>query len=248
METKGKLAETKVPRLNVFGAKPANAILIPELPISVRNNCQSGRWTIGDQEYGSKIAITILKFSKFFGSLGQSNNTLFGQIWFVVEAGDLPQGVMMVSYIKGRSLSDFNRKVTEIMARGIEPAEGIFVVEFVKHSGSKPDDTGVSKPINYYSLKWDWYERGAKFSSTNDPILKQLDAGADTAEARFTYIVDAMQDPATPSRLIDLEGTKYMMPLDGLPPEQVAQLMALQNDNSQLQLPDAPTAPALPGM
>ncbi len=39
----------------VFGAKPKEALLVPEIPIAVRNNCQSGQWTIGDTDYGSKV-------------------------------------------------------------------------------------------------------------------------------------------------------------------------------------------------
>ena len=29
----------------VFGAKPKEALLVPEIPIAVRNNCQSGQWS-----------------------------------------------------------------------------------------------------------------------------------------------------------------------------------------------------------
>lgn len=217
---------TKHSKISVFGCKPANGIIVPELPISTRNNCQAGRWTIGDEEYGSKLAMTILKFSKFFGSLGQTHNTLWGQLWFVAEAGDLPQGVVLVTYIKGRSLSDFNRKVTEVMARGIEPAEGIFVPEFIKHSGQKPDESGVLKPINYYSLSWQWYERGAKFSNVQDPVLKQIDAGADTAWDRLDQVAAALEDPNNQARLHDLEGSKLMVCLDHLPPHEIVRLMA----------------------
>jgi hypothetical protein len=148
--------EQKKSTISVFGAKPENAILVPEMPIAVRNNCQSGQWAIGDTDYGSKCSMTILKFSKYFGNLGQTENALWGQLWFVAESGDLPRGVVMVTYIKSRSLNDFNRLVTTIQAKGIEPATGIFIPEFSKHTGQKADDSGVVKPINYYSLKWTW--------------------------------------------------------------------------------------------
>lgn len=224
--------ETKrTSKISVFGSKPANAIIVPEIPISVRNNCQSGRWTMGDQEYGSKVAMTIVKFSKFFGSLGQANNTQWGQVWFVAEAGDLPQGVVMVTYVKGRSLDALNQKVIEIMARGIEPAEGIFAVDFIKHSGSKPDETGAIKPINYYSLKWDWYERGAKFPNTSDPFLKQLDAQADKAWERLDQVAAVLEDENNQARLVDLNGTRYMVNFDNLTSEQKAQLAVLQQDS-----------------
>lgn len=151
--------------------------------------------------------MTILKFSKFFGSLGQTQNTLWGQIWFVAEAGDLPQGVVMVTYIKSRSLSDFNRLVTSIQARGVEPATGIFVPDFVKHSSQKPDENGVLKPINYYSLKWSWKER------TDWSMLEQAAA--------------IISDESNLSRMIDLEGTKSLVCLDNLSPHDIAGLMAV---------------------
>ncbi|MGL4500061.1 MAG: hypothetical protein ACRC78_18585 [Planktothrix sp.] len=190
----------------VFGAKPKEALLVPEIPITVRNNCQSGQWTIGDTDYGSKCSMTILKFSKFFGSLGQTEHTLWGQIWLVAESGELPKGVVMVTYLKSRGLSDFNRLVASVQARGVEPATGIFIPEFTKHSGQKPDENGVVKPINYYSLKWSWQER------TDWSIVEQAAA--------------VLSDSSNLSRMIDLEGTRKMVCLDNLPPHEIACLMA----------------------
>lgn len=214
--------------LNVFGpAKEPDAICVPNLPFSTRNNCQSGKWTIGDEDYGSKLAMTVVKFSKFFGSLGQTHNTLWGQIWFVAEAGDIPQDVVMCTYIKGRSLSDFNRVVTEATSKGLNPADGVFVPNYVKHAGQKPDEGGVLKPINYYSLKWDWYKRGSKFPSTSDPILKQLDAESDKSINRLKQICMAMSDEENKSYLMDLEGTKMMTCIDGMAPQEVARVMAV---------------------
>ncbi len=200
------------PMINVFGSKAQDALLVPEIPIAVRNDCQSGKWRISDTEYGSKVSMTILKFSKFFGSLGQTQNTLWGQLWFVAEAGELPTGVVMVTYIKGRSLSDFNRLVASVQSRGVEPAEGIFVPEFIKHSGQKPNDEGVIKPINYYSIKWDWVER------TNWGLVEQAAA--------------VLADAHNQSRMIDLEGTSQMICLDNLPPHQIACLMATHTDSN----------------
>lgn len=195
-----------MPIFSVFGAKENNTILVPEMPISVRNNCQSGKWIIGDEEYGSKCSMTILKFSKFFGSLGQTQNTLWGQIWFVAESGDLPHGVIMVTYIKSRSLNDFNRLITSIQAQGIEPATGIFIPEFAKHSGQKPDEQGILKPINYYSLKWSWAER------KDWSVIEQAAA--------------VLADNGNLARMIDLEGTRRMACLDHLSPHEIAGLMA----------------------
>lgn len=215
--------------ISVFGTLPENAIIVPDLPIQAKNNCQSGKWTIGDEEYGSKIAMTVLKFSKFFGDLGQAKKTLWGQIWFVVEGGELPHNVVMVTYIKGRSLSDFTRLIASVQAKGVEPAEGVFVPDFIRHSGQKPDENGVIKPINYYSLKWDWMER------------------SDWEMVEQAAIV--LSDPQNLSRMIDLEGTREMTCLDGLPPNEVAAVMAASHISEIDRLPPVAqvSAPALAG-
>jgi hypothetical protein len=201
-------------RLSVFGVKPDNAIIVPELPLNARNNCQSGKWTIGDDEYGSKIEMTILKFSKFFGSLGQTSNTIWGQIWFVVESGEFPKNVVMVTYIKGRSLRDFSRSIASVQSKGIEPAEGIFAPEFIKHSGQRPDETGIVKPINYYSLKWNWNERSD---------WSMVDKAAAVLEEQSNH-----------SLMVDLEGTANMVCIDHLPPHQVAKLMGADNEPEKM--------------
>lgn len=189
------------PSISVFGSKPKDAIMVPPLPIGVRNNCQRGEWAIGDEFYGNKAAITILKFSKFFGNLGMTKNTLWGQIWFVVESGNLPHDVVMVTYLKTRSLDDFNRMVTEVQARGIEPGEGIFIPEFIKQSGTKNGN-----PTNYYSLKWSWIER------TDWTIVEKAAA--------------VLADPLNQSLMVDLDGTREMVCIDNLPPHEIACLLA----------------------
>ena len=206
-----KQSEIQRPTFSVFGAKAANELLVPEIPIAVRNNCQSGQWAIGDTDYGSKCSMTILKFSKFYGALGQTENALWGQIWFVAESGELPKGVVMVTYLKTRSLNDFNRLVTDVQSRGIEPATGVFIPEFTKHSGSKPDDAGITKPINYYSLKWSWQER------KDWAIIEQA--------------ATVLSDMSSQSRMIDWAGTSSMQCLDNLSPQEAACIMRGDSNN-----------------
>jgi len=189
---------------SVFGAKPANALLVPEIPIAVRNNCQSGCWTIGDEDYGNKCSMTIIKFSKFFGNLGMTRQTLWAQLWFIAESGNLPHGTVMLTYIKSRSLNDFNRLVVSVQSRGIEPATGIFTPTFVKHSGQKPDENGTLRSTNYYSLKWDWSER------TDFSIIDQASA--------------VLTDEKTRSNLYDFEGTREMVCLDNYSREEIKAL------------------------
>lgn len=35
----------EMPTFSVFGTKEKNTILVPEMSIAVRNNCQSGKWS-----------------------------------------------------------------------------------------------------------------------------------------------------------------------------------------------------------
>jgi hypothetical protein len=214
-------------KISVFGKVPEDAIVVPDFPIPAKNNCQAGKWIIGDEEYGSKLAMTILKFSKFFGDLGQAKQTLWGQIWFVVDEGELPHNVVMVTYIKGRSLSDFNRLVAEVQSTGVEPGEGVFLPDFIRHSGQKPDKDGVIKPINYYSLKWDWAER------------------SDWEMVEQAAIV--LSDTQNLSRMIDLEGTREMTCLDNLPPADIACLMAAPYIDSLPPAANQVPQPALAG-
>jgi len=194
----------ELPAFSVFGSKPADALLVPEIPIAVRNNCQSGCWTIGDEEYGNKCSMTIIKFSKFFGNLGMTKQTLWAQLWFIAESGNLPHGTVMLTYIKSRSLNDFNRLVVSVQSRGIEPATGIFTPTFVKHSGQKPDENGTLRSTNYYSLKWDWAER------TDFSIISQASA--------------VLTDEKTRSNLYDFEGTREMVCLDNYSREEIKAL------------------------
>lgn len=204
---------------SVFGAKPCNALLVPEIPMAVRNNCQAGQWTIGDTDYGSKCSMTILKFSKLFGDLGKTERELWGQIWFVAESGDLPKGVVMVTYVKTQSLKDFNRLVIAVQSRGVEPATGLFVPTFKKNTGDK----GV-----YYSLSWDWEER-KDFS-----IIDQAMA--------------VVADPSNQSRMMDWDGTKKMQCLDNLTPLEAAYIVCGELPNEQNAMTGSATTntPALP--
>jgi hypothetical protein len=213
--------EVQRPTFSVFGAKAANELLVPEIPIAVRNNCQSGQWAIGDTDYGTKCSMTVLKFGKFFGDLGKSSNELWGQIWFVAESGDLPKGVVMVTYIKTQSLRDFNRLVTEIQCRGIEPATGLFVPTFKKFTNDKG---------NYYALVWSWEER------KDYSILEQA----------ATVISSATHQ----ARMFDFDGTNRMQCLDGLTQEETAYIMngnaysqrAFTATNDVLDVPALPSA------
>ena len=144
--------------LKVFGTRPKDSIFIPQVPFAVRNDCQVGQWKVGDEDFrGNKIEISIIKVAQYFGSMGKTKNTQWMQVWFVPAPGckELPANTVCTTYIKTRSISQFSQKVTELMESG-EPAEGIFIGSFEKHS----NEYGT-----YYSVQWDWRERSTEAES-----------------------------------------------------------------------------------
>ncbi len=191
----------------VFGTPAVDSILVPDLAIGLRNNCQSGSWTLGDTPAGAKLHCSILKFSKFFGDLGSTTNELWGQLWIVAEPGsseDIPLECLMVSYIKTRSLGSFNELIAKLKGKKdkkgekINPAKGVFHPNYIKHSKGLPDGSTAT----YYSLEWHWRDRGE-----NDNSIEKLSACLD-------------------HDFLDINGTKKMRCLDGLSASEVQSIIS----------------------
>ena len=184
--------------INVFGIRPKNSIWLGDQPYALRNDCQAGQWKVGDSDFkGKQIEISIIKVSRFFGTIGKATNTFWLQVWFVPAPSctALPSNTVCVTYLKTRSLSQFSQKVTELMSSG-EPAEGIFIAGFEKHSS----DLG-----NYYSVRWDWRSRESQEEK------QQLEA-----------IAAFLQ---TEPVLIDLAATKNLVCTDHLSAAELTQLI-----------------------
>ena len=183
---------------------PKDSIYLGDQPYAVRNDCQSGQWKIGDSDFrGKEIEISIIKVSRYFGTLGKAQNTFWLQVWFVPAPGCkvLPSATVCVTYIKTRSLSQFTQKITELMESG-EPAFGIFNASFDKHS----NEYGT-----YYSVHWGWRER------QTEEERSQLDQIAAFLQSR----------PA----LFDLGATKQLICIDGLSNADTAALAESANQN-----------------
>ena len=190
----------------VFGTPAIDSIIIPDFALPLRNNCQNGQWALGDEPAGNKCSFSILKFSKFFGDLGHTTKTLWGQIWLVVESGsseEIPDNVVLVSYIKTRSLGSFNQLIVRLQSKGINPATGVFCPKYIKHSKGLPDGSTA----NYYSLEWHWRER----TDSDNPIQKLSDC---------LLHADSFVDPT---------GTANMKCLDGLTATEIQAVISGQN-------------------
>jgi hypothetical protein len=184
-----KTNKTTMATLSVFGTKPANEILVPEFPLGIRNDCQIGRWKIGDRPIDGDITMSIIKVARFFGDLGTTKATDWLQVWFIAESGNLPPDTVMVTYLKTRSLGNFYFTITTLMAKGIEPASGIFKPKFEKYSGNIDGQN-----TSYYGLIWDWEPR-------SDP----------QRENKFVAVLDNIE---LSMKMVDSIATKLMAPVD----------------------------------
>jgi len=174
----------------VFGSKPDNSIYLPTQPYTVRLNCQSGQIALSETEFlGTEAEISIIKASTYFGSLGNTRNTTWLQLFYVPAPTCmiLPANTVCVSYIKTRSLAAFHQLITKLIGSGTNPAEGIFKLSFVRHA---------SGDRNYCSVRFDWKERQTEEEKQQLKMLETFMEG----------------EP----ELIDLNGTRQMLCVDHL--------------------------------
>lgn len=212
-------------QFSVFGTRPTDAICLPDVPYSVRLNCKDGGLYVGGNEAqhrktnpDQKIDISIVKVSKFFGTLGKAKNLLWIQLFFVpapgVDPAILPKNTVCCSYIKKQSIAHLFNKVQEVGAKGeIDPGMGIFTLSFNKEVGEKG---------TYYTVSFDWKER------ESEEEIKQLDL--------IAAFLSAYQE-----QLIDLEGTRDMTCVDGL---KAQELQAFTAQHQELPGSSTPSLPA----
>lgn len=146
--------------------------------LPIRNNGQSGRFTIGENELGDKLRFIPIKFKTFFGSLGITEDVYWGQLFFVPIAGSspgIPLDIVCVTYLKNASLTAFKtpmQLIEGILGEGPKGEKlwtaSYWEATFKKISTTKPDETGALKPINYYILEFD-----AEPIPEDDKISKQ---------------------------------------------------------------------------
>ena len=199
-------------QFSVFGTRPTDSIYLPDVPYSVRLNCKDGGLFVGGSEAqhrktnpDQKIDISIIKVSKFFGSLGKTKNVLWLQLFYVaapnVDVSILPKNTVCCSYIKKQSISHLFNKVLEVMDHD-DPGFGIFTLSFNREVG----ENGV-----YYSVDFDWRSR------ESEEEKQQLDL---IAAFMLTY----------KEQLIDLEGTRDLTCVDGWTAQQLQALTAQRQE------------------
>ena len=85
-------------QFSVFGTRSDKAICLPDIPYSVRLNCKDGGLFVGGNEAqhrksnpDQKVDISLVKVSKYFGTLGKTENALWIQLFFIAAPSVPPE-------------------------------------------------------------------------------------------------------------------------------------------------------------
>jgi hypothetical protein len=187
---------------NVFGTIPTDSIFLPSSPYGVRLNCKDGRFAISEKDFlgedGDVAEISIIKVSKFFGTLGKAIDKQWMQLFYVPcpTCDFLPKNTVCCSYLKTRSMDAFNQTITKLMGEGVNPAVGIFKLRFIQHS---------SELGQYYSVGFSWRERNSEEESKQLEMIGQFMTGSPL--------------------LLDMRISSQLTCIDGMSSEQVQSLM-----------------------
>ena len=206
----------------IFCAKPDDAIFLPARPYSVRFNCQVGQLALSESEHiGNAVEVGMIKVARYFGTLGKTRHTEWLQMFYipVPDCEVLPRDTVCVSYIKTRSIGQFEQTITRFQSQGTNLAAGVFQVGFNHHANGDR---------NYYSVRFDWRDR------TGEAETAQLD--------RVIAFMQGSPD------LYDLSGTRQMVDVSGLSGATIHQMMAVGEAQPELtpqQILEAVSQPAL---
>lgn len=153
--TEPEVMETnRMPQVEVFGRRLSGGIYNPPSAFAVRNDCKSGFWKLGQTQRlnGQLMRMSIIRAIPYFGSLGETKDAIWLQVWFIIAPGnevDIPDNTVCMTYIKRQSLDNLQTTVTQAMSDQ-DPGAGIFEARFVERS---------SQYGTYYVLDWRWVER-----------------------------------------------------------------------------------------
>lgn len=144
-----------------YFTKRTETIVVPELAVSLRNDCQRGQW-VETSSVGDTLHCSIIDDKDFRGSLGRTTDERWKQLWLIAEKGSsekITKNTLMVTYIKRESLESFVKLQAEVEAKGILPVEPVYIVTFKEiHKGDR----------NYFVLDWKTRPRTPEDNSIQD--------------------------------------------------------------------------------
>ncbi len=205
-----------------------DSIYIPDSPLFLKNNCKEGSWQLGDTNYGNRLKLAALKFSRYLhmGNEALAPGTPLAQLWFVpLEGGigadelgnEIQLALNLVYYTllknsksgKSGSLVNFGQKAALLQGQGIDYREVVWIPKFIKKSGTVTNDIGQAESASWYVLDWGYIKPESQDESTYNKIGNLIDILNSTEEM---------------GKLIDPIVEGECRCVDGLKPQQIAQL------------------------
>lgn len=152
-----------------------DGIIIPDNALALRNNCKEGRWMLGDTNYGDRLKLVAVKFSRYLhkGNDVISPGSPIGQLWFCpIDGGTgtddfgnetrLAHNLVYYTLLKNSksgksgSLLNFGQKAAQLEASGYDFREVVWTPRFVPKSGTVKNEAGVLEPASWYVLDWNY--------------------------------------------------------------------------------------------
>lgn len=165
--TKTEIATEQDQEFSIIGKMTPEEINLFTPALGIRNDCQQGKWKIGDNIYlESQLEFGIIKIVPFKGKLGKSEGEWM-QLWIVPAPTEknLPKNVVAVTYIKTRSMSNLGDALIMAMQEG-DPGELMWQTDFIPHAGEYGQ---------YFSIAWGSRKRKNKEEMEQlDKIIKFL--------------------------------------------------------------------------
>lgn len=152
-----------------------DSICIPDMPMRLDNNCKEGAWFMGETNYGQRLSLIAVNFSKRLhrGNEYTEGGTPLGQLYFIPVSGGLgtdengneiklPLNICYYTLIKNSksgksgSLINFGQKATLAQSQGYDYREVIWIPRFVKKSGTITNDSGQKESASWYIIDWNF--------------------------------------------------------------------------------------------
>lgn len=206
----------------------ADAILIPDNALALRNNCKEGRWMLGDTNYGDRLKLVALKFSRY---LHKGNDVLppgtpIGQLWFCPLSGgegtdeqgnktQLAHNLVYYTLLKNSksgksgSLLNFGQKAAQLQAQGYDFREVAWQPKFIKKSGTVINDLGMPEAASWYVLDWSF-----TLPEDQDEITYN----------KIGNIISVLNDRSQMQKLLDPAMLAEHEQVDHLSPQEILQL------------------------
>ena len=205
-----------------------DAILIPDNALALRNNCKEGRWMLGDTNYGDRLKLVAVKFSRYLhkGNDVISPGTPIGQLWFCPMEGGigtdeqgnetkLAHNLVYYTLLKNSksgksgSLLNFGQKAAQLEASGYDFREVVWSPRFVKKSGTIINDAGQPEAASWFVLDWNYV------------LPEKLD---DATYNKIGNLINILSDGIQMEKLLDPMILSDHEPIDGLTLPQVVEV------------------------